>query len=201
MVADNQPLQAEPAGRRFSDWLEDAPIGRTAARELLVGLGIEPIKVRLPGISAAVAWLDPDAISAMDAAAARVASGESVSQVCGHATAEPVPIRDRSRLDADGMTRALSTALQPQQGAPPSSPLTRARALREAATEGLLLTSAELAELAGLSPEGIRRLRSGMRIKGYRAWRVRGSAADPETVWRLTETDWAKVAIDRGSRC
>jgi len=193
MVADTETLQAERAGQRFSEWLEGAPIKRTAARELLQGLGIKPDTIRVPGISAAVAWLSPEQVAAMDAAAARVAAGESVAAVCSGSAADeglaaPATSRDRSRPDADTMMRVMGALLQAQGAGVVPSPLTRARALREAAVEGLRLTAEELAEITGRPAAGIARLRSGSRLQGYRVWRVGGSAADPEPVYVLTET-------------
>lgn len=69
-------------GMRQSDWIQTAPIGRTAAYKLIAGLGIESAKTRLPGIATEVAWLSRDQIAVLDAAAARVAGGESVAAVC-----------------------------------------------------------------------------------------------------------------------
>lgn len=187
----------------------------------MAGLGIEPAKVRLPGISAAVAWLDPDAIAEMDQAAARVASGESVAQVCadvtGQVMAERAPIRNPSRPDADpgqfaAMVAAIVAAMetrrdpsQPVAALPPAQPsepapeppLARARALREAAAEGLMLTTDELAHLTGKPAEAIERLRSGSRLQGYRVWKLPGTSADPEPVWRLSEAEWARGVVER----
>lgn len=201
MTATDSAIHPEPAGQRFSDWLESAPIGRTAARELLTGLAIQPEKIRLPGISAAVAWLTPAQVVVMDRAAARVAAGESVSAViaeAGTADPPPAPVRERSRPAADPsqlatLAAALAGALQ--SGRDPSQPvaalpatlaLTRARALQEAARDGLMLTSAELAQITGLPVEGIAALRGGSRVHGYRLVKIKGSAADPSPLWRLT---------------
>ncbi len=202
MTATDSAIHLEPAGQRFSDWLESAPIGRTAARELLTGLAIQPEKIRLPGISAAVAWLTPAQVVAMDQAAARVAAGESVAAVIAEAGDDdptPAPVRKRSRPAADPsqlatLAAALASALQ--SGRDPSqpvaalpaitSPLARARALQEVARDGLMLTSAELAQITGLPVEGIEALRGGSRLHGYRLVRIRGSAADPSPLWRLT---------------
>lgn len=201
MDADAQPVQAEQAGQRFSEWLKSVEIKRTAARELLQGLGIKPTKIRVPGISAAVVWLTPEQITVMNAAAARVAAGESVASVCAGGPAEdaaiaPVSGRERSRPDADSMMRLLGGLLQAHGGAVPSSPLSRARAMREAAQGGLRLTTAELAELTGRHIAGIERMRSGSRLQGYRLWRLPGTAADPETVWMLSEASGPRAVGD-----
>jgi hypothetical protein len=202
MVADVEILQAETSGQRFSDWLEAAPIKRTAARELLQGLGIEPLKVRVPGVSAKVAWLTPEQIQAMDAAVARVQAGETVAEVCAAADAPPAepgmvaaPVRKPSRPDADTLAAMLGAVLQLQQQAPPS-PLARARMLREVVAEGLALSTSELAEVLGRSVESLARLRGGQRVAGYRVWRVEGGATDPETYWRLTDPSGSRVPGD-----
>ncbi len=218
MTATDPVQPADPAGLRFSAWLEQAPIGRTAARELLTGLGIQPERVRLRGLSAAVAWLTPPQVAAMDQAAARVAGGESVAQVvAGAAGATPSPAagRDRSRSDADpgnlaAMAAALVGALQaardPSQPiAPPlpaaavPSPLARARALQQAAREELLLTSGELAQLTGVPLEMIEALSSGRRLQGYRLRRIRGSSVDPAPLWQLLPPTPRRIATDRDS--
>lgn len=201
MTATDSALSPEPSGQRFGDWLEAAPIGRTAARELLAGLGIEPARVRLPGISAAVAWLDPQQVAAMDGAAARVAAGQSVASVvaaAGGDPAPPAPHPTRSRPAADPgqllpMVAAVIDALEARRDpsqpvaalpAPPSA-LARARALQQAAHEALMLTSAELAQITGLPVGQIEALRGGARLQGYRLRRVRGSTADPTVLWQL----------------
>jgi hypothetical protein len=209
MSATDPALSPEPSGQRFSAWLEQAPIGRTAARELLTGLGIEPARVRLPGISAAVAWLTPEQQATMDQAAARVAAGQSVAQVvadaggpAGGAAAPPPTVRDRSQPVADPgqlaalvavVVGALEARRDPSQpiaalpaAAPPEpSPLARARALQEAAREALMLTSAELAQITGLPVERIDGLKGGSRLQGFRLRRIKGSTADPAPLWQL----------------
>lgn len=209
MSATDPPLSPEPSGQRFSDWLQQAPIGRTAARELLAGLGIAPAKVRLPGVSAAVAWLTPEQQAAMDQAAARVAAGQSVAQVVADAggpaggdTGPPATVRDQSQPIADpGQLAALVAvvvgALEarrdlsqpvgalPAAGPPEPSPLARARALQAAAAEGLILTSAELAQITGLPVERIDGLKGGSRLQGFRLRRIKGSTADPAPLWQL----------------
>ena len=209
MTATDSVLSPEPSGQRFSTWLESAPIGRTAARELMAGLGIEPGRVRLPGISAAVAWLTPEQQSTMDQAAARVAAGQSVAQVvadgggpAGGDTGPPATTRDRLQPVADaGQLAALAAAIVgalearrdpsqtvaalPAAGPPEPSPLARAAALQQAAREGLMLTSAELAQITGLPVGQLDGLKGGARLQGYRLRKIKGSTADPAPLWQL----------------
>lgn len=229
MTATDAALSPEPSGQRFSAWLESAPIGRTAARELLTGLGIEPARVRLPGISAAVAWLTPEQQAAMDQAAARVAAGQSVAQVvadaggpAGGEALPSAPVRDRSQPVADpGQLAALVAAIVgvlearrdpsqpvaalPAAGPPAPDPLARARALQEAAREGLMLTSAELAQITALPVEQIEALKGGSRLQGYKVRKLKPrtrkakdgeqeSTADPAPLWQLQAPT---VATDR----
>lgn len=98
---------------------------------------------------------------------------------------------DQSALTAAGATSdqlatVLATVLQAQQLAPPS-PLARARALREAAAEGLVLTTTELSQLTGLAAVALERIGSGKRVMGYRLHKLRRSPHDPEQVWRLSD--------------
>jgi hypothetical protein len=193
-------LTAEPAGRRFSDWLEDAPIGRTAARELMKGLQLEPAKVRLPGVSAKVAWLRPEMEQELNAAVARLEAGESVAEIVAQEPphgAITAPSRDqlqRVAMPSQETLLGLLAAMQ-QQAAP--DPLARARAMRQAADDRLLLTAGELAELTGRDTAAIGRVRSGSRLLGYRVWKVAGGSADPEPVFLLTQAAGPILGPDR----
>ena len=75
------PIEALPSGQRLSEWIEAAPIGKTAAYELLKALGITPTKARFPGSAAAVSMLTPQQVAIMDAAAEQVAAGRSIAEL------------------------------------------------------------------------------------------------------------------------
>lgn len=170
-------IDAVPDGMRLSDWVEARPVVKATAYALMKALGIEPVKVRQAGISRPVSWLDTSMVIAMDAAVERLQGGATVAQIANDygplQTTEPEP--------------SLAQQLQLKAMFPTPSPLTRARELHQAAAEGLMLTTEELALMTGVSMEAMARLRSGMRIKGYRVVKVPGSVVDPEPVWRLTD--------------
>ena len=178
-------LSAEPDGQRLSDWIEQAPIGRTATYALLQALAIEPGKARLQGVARPVAMLTTEQIAQLDAAVDRLQQGESIAQLAGEPPASAI-IQEHSRM----LTPAgLETALESLAGAlqaltPPvfPAPLARARALRDAAAEGLLLTSDELAQITGLPLAELEVRRSGDRLQGYRLKKV---GKKPGLVWRL----------------
>jgi len=185
---DDAPVQAESAGIRFSEWLSKAPIGRTTAKQLIKGLAITPDRISMPGLSAKVAWLRPEEQRILDQAAAQIKLNKSVSQVIAEAKGgetAPLPAApSRNPIAAsqqDGLLRLLA-AMGPS---PAPSPLARARAMRDAAAEGLLLTAEELAGLTGRNRDAIDRMRSGSKLMGYRVWKVPGGSADPEPVFRL----------------
>jgi len=100
-----------------------------------------------------------------------------------------------------GQVEQLTTAIaallqaQQQQQAPPS-PLARARALREAAEGGLVLSTTELATILGRSAEGLARLRHGQRIAGYRVARQPAGPTDVEAYWLLISPDGLRVPGD-----
>lgn len=201
-------LSAVPDGQRLSDWIEQAPIGRTATYALLQALAIEPGKARLQGVARPVAMLTTEQITQLDAAVDRLQQGESISQLAGEPAASAI-IHEHSRmltpaglevaleslasalqaLAAPVAPAGLETALESLAGAlqalaPPviPTPLARARALRDAAAEGLLLTTDELAQITGLPLAELEVRRSGDRLQGYRLKKV---GKKPGLVWRL----------------
>lgn len=73
---------------------------------------------------------------------------------------------------SDALALAVLQLLQQQQAVAPAPALSRARAMAAAADERLLLTTAELAELAGIEEEVIGRLRNGSALYGFRLQRI-----------------------------
>lgn len=175
-------IDATPDGMRLSDWITLSPVVKATAYALMKALSIEPVKVRQVGISRPVSWLNAEMVAAMDAAVERLQGGATVAEIAaspdGHGQLQPAAHEP-----------SLAQQLHLKAMFPTPSPLTRARELQQAAAEGLMLTTAELALLTGVSIEAMARLRSGMRLKGYRVVKVPGSVVDPEPVWRLTAGD------------
>jgi hypothetical protein len=75
------PIEAMPSGQRLSEWIEAAPIGKTASYELLKALRITPAKTRFPGSAAAVSMLTAEQVAVMDRAAMQVAAGQSIADL------------------------------------------------------------------------------------------------------------------------
>jgi hypothetical protein len=143
MQDNSAALDATPAGVRLSDWIADAPIGKTAAYELLKALGITPAKLKLPGVSAAVSMLSEAEAQAMDRAAAAVAGGNSIAELTALVT--------NSRTTATDRGRSAAAASEPT-GPTPEALLTRLQAVQLAAATGAPLTTAEAAWLLGARP-------------------------------------------------
>ena len=66
-----EAIEALPSGQRLSEWIEAAPIGKTATYELMKALGVTPAKARFPGSAAAVSMR----------AAEQVAAGRSIAEL------------------------------------------------------------------------------------------------------------------------
>ena len=76
-----EAIEALPSGQRLSEWIEAAPIGKTATYELMKALGVTPAKARFPGSAAAVSMLTAEQVAVMDGAAEQVAAGRSIAEL------------------------------------------------------------------------------------------------------------------------
>ena len=138
-----QTLPAEPSGIRLSQWIEGAPIGKTAAYELLKALGITPGKARIAGSSAPVSILTAEQQAAMDQGAAAIASGRSIAEI---STALAAPPRSAAII------REPESAQQEPPG--PDLLLARLEAIERAQRTGAPLSTAEVEWLLGARPGG-----------------------------------------------
>ena len=136
------PLEVIPAGLRLSDWIDGAPIGKTATYELLKALGITPAKVKLPGGSAAVSVLSEAEADRMDAAASAVASGLPISSLAGALASSPRTTATAANVAADLEPEALGPELL----------LARLEAGERAVRSGLPLTTTEVSWILGARP-------------------------------------------------
>ena len=134
MTETTAAVEAQPSGQRLSQWIEAAPIGKTAAYELLKALGITPAKARFPGSAAAVSVLTAEQAAVMDRAAEQVAAGRSI--------AELTAITPRPRT-------AVNTTDEAQDQA---TLLARLEAAERAIRSGLPLSTAEVAWIMGARP-------------------------------------------------
>jgi hypothetical protein len=136
-------LDATPAGIRLSQWIEQAPIGKTAAYDLMRALGITPGKARVAGSSAPVSILTAQQQAAMDQGAAAIAAGRSISEIAQAITTRPRP-------------SATTREPEPEQPEPPGPDLLLARldAIARAQQTGAPLSTAEVAWLLGARPGG-----------------------------------------------
>jgi hypothetical protein len=109
--------------------------------------------------------------------------------------AKPSAPKESALTAAGGSSDALAMALlqfmQQQAPAPPApDPLARARGMAQAADERLPLTTPELAELVGLDPDEVARLKAGAVLYGFRLSRVGRPPSKSQPVdrraWLLT---------------
>lgn len=131
MTDTSAAVEALPSGQRLSQWIEQAPVGKTAAYELLRALGITPGKARFPGSAAAVSVLTAEQVAVMDRAAEQVAAGRSI--------AELTAITTRPRT-------AVNTTDEAQVG---EGLLARLEAAERAIRSGFPLTTAEVDWILG----------------------------------------------------
>ena len=111
-------------GIRLSQWIATAPISRATTYQLLRLLGITPEKSSVPGVRAEVAMLTTEQVAAMDAAAARMAAGATLSDLATAITpaAPPDPSADGLQTPppttADLMERLTAADLAIRTGFP-----------------------------------------------------------------------------------
>jgi hypothetical protein len=141
MTDTSAAIEALPSGQRLSEWIEAAPIGKTASYELLKALGITPAKARFPGSAAAVSLLTPQQVAIMNAAAEQVAAGRSIAELTA-ITARP---------------RTTANATDEAQGSETSVPdrtelLARMDLAERAMASGFPLTTVEVTWILGGPP-------------------------------------------------
>lgn len=141
MTDTSAAVEALPSGQRLSEWIEQAPIGKTAAYELLKALGITPGKARFPGSAAAVSVLTAEQVAIMDAAAEQVAAGRSI--------AELTAITARPRTTANATDEAQGGKVTAKDQA---TLLARIQAADGAIRSGLPLTTEQVAWIMGARP-------------------------------------------------
>ena len=131
MTDTSAAVEAMPSGQRLSEWIEQAPIGKTATYELMKAVGITPAKARFPGAAAAVSMLTAEQVVVMDRAAMQVAAGQS--------NADLIAIITRSRTAVNATNEAqVGEALLP-----------RLEAAERAIRSGFPLTTAEVDWILG----------------------------------------------------
>jgi hypothetical protein len=134
MTDTTAAVEAQPAGQRLSQWIDAAPIGKTAAYELLKALGITPAKARFPGSAAAVSMLTAEQAAIMDRAAEQVAAGRSIAELTAITT------RPRTAVNTTDEAQDQATLLA------------RLEAAERAIRCGLPLTTAQVAWIMGARP-------------------------------------------------
>lgn len=214
MNAAPQAVEAVPDGTRLSDWIESAGLSRSTAYELIRLLSIEPEARRVPSSRKPVSHLTAEHLEVLKPWAAEVRRGTPLPQIrerLGRLQTVPDDTPGRSGIVPDagvGQSRivpadrpgqsqivpvdqvaALAAALQPP--APLPDPLRSARALAEAASLGVPLSSAELAAVIGMSISTVSGWPDGHSPRpGFRLHRQKVGAAVWWTVERpgLSET-------------
>jgi len=134
MTDTSAAVEAMPSGQRLSEWIEQAPIGKTATYELMKALRITPAKARFPGSAAAVSMLTAEQVVVMDRAAMQVAAGQSIADLTAIIT------RPRT---------AVNAADEAQGG---KALLPRLEAAERAIRSGLPLSTAEVTWILGVRP-------------------------------------------------
>ena len=134
MPTTSAAIEALPSGQRLSEWIEQAPIGKTAAYELLKALGITPGKARFPGSAAAVSVLTAEQVAIMDAAAEQVAAGRSIAELTA------ITARPRTAVNVT------------DEGQGGKALLPRLEAAERAIRSGLPLSTAEVTWILGVRP-------------------------------------------------
>lgn len=78
---DDTPLSAIPDGMAVIAWREARGISRATAQRLLKAAGITPGRARVPGSRSPVAFLSAEQLEMLDAMAARLAQGATVTEL------------------------------------------------------------------------------------------------------------------------
>ena len=141
MTDASTAVEALPSGQRLSQWIEQAPIGKTAAYELLRALGITPCKARFPGSASAVSVLTAEQLVVMDRAAEQVAAGRSIAELTAITTRPRTAVNTTDEAQGGKVTTKDQATL-----------LARIEAADGAIRSGLPLSTAEVAWIIGARP-------------------------------------------------
>lgn len=154
---------------RLSDWWESRAVPRSTAFRLLRIAGIEPEKVRADGSRSPVSFLTQPQVEALDALAAKVKGGASITQLEG---ALAVHRRPETAPDPIGEPEATPPG--------PELLLARLEAGERALRAGLPLSTAEVSWLLGAKPGAalVTRGRVTARRHGRNCWSLEPSQDD-----------------------
>ena len=141
MTDTSAAIEALPSGQRLSEWIEAAPIGKTASYELLRALGITPGKARFPGSAAAVSMLTAEQVAIMGAAAEQVAAGRSIADITA------ITARPRTAVNATDEAQGGRVTAKDQ-----ATLQARIEAADGAIRSGLPLTTEQVAWIMGARP-------------------------------------------------
>ncbi len=181
---------------RLSDWIEDSGLSRSTAYELLKLLGIEPEARKVPASRKPVSHLTTEQLELIAPWASELRRGATLPQIRERLgqiqTVQDAPPEASGMVPADPgqsqiipanqLINALAAAVSHQQQA---DPLQRARGLREAADDGLVLTSSDLGALLG---QGVSGWSDGEERYGYRFHRHKQGSKVLWTVERAIAT-------------
>jgi hypothetical protein len=136
-----EAIEALPSGQRLSEWIEAAPIGKTAAYELLKALGITPAKARFPGAAAAVSMLSAEQVVVMDRAAEQVAAGRSIADLTAIITRPRTTVNEPDEAQGGKVTAKDRADL-----------MARIEAAEAAMRSGFPLTTKQVVWILGANP-------------------------------------------------
>ncbi len=136
-----EAIEALPSGQRLSEWIEAAPIGKTASYELMKALGITPAKARFPGSAAAVSVLSAEQLVIMDRAAEKVAAGQSIADLTAIIARPRTTVNEPDEAQGGKVTAKDRAEL-----------MARIDLAERAMTSGFPLTTAEVVWILGGPP-------------------------------------------------
>lgn len=199
---DSRIVAAELDSVRLSDWIAASGLSRSTAYELLRLLEIEPEPLRVPGSRKPASHLTADQVQMLAPWAHEIAHrGASlptirarIAEVSGQS--EIVPAADPGQSEivpaSSGIVESVAAAITAAIPVQPADPLRRARAIADAADLGVALSSAELADVLGLSPSTVSSWPDGHSPRpGFVLRREKAAAA----VWWIVERQSSGASV------
>lgn len=98
----------------------------------------------------------------------------------------PIETKTEALAAPDALTALVAALTQAQTAAAPRDPLLPQKQLKEAEEQGYRITSPQLAELLGMSPQTISSKKSGFIKMGFRYEKVKEGTS---TLWKVSQVD------------
>jgi hypothetical protein len=147
-------------GMRLADWWQSRDVPRSTAFRLIRAAGLEPGKMRVPGVRGPVTFLSAAEVEILDRLAQQLQHGRTIPEI-----------------EAAGLARTIATTSPDvPAGVPDIDALERrARVAQAVVAAGLPLSTAELGWLLGAIPGGPEVQRGDLLAtrQGRNLWRLR----------------------------